>query len=102
MWYYNVVGNGDDPLLVKAAEQAGRNQTVQREMDNLFAQLSKGNMNPGIGTKALAGTEVSYARGANGARLFFRNVNGVIEVVGKADKGNESRVIGRLTQLYGQ
>ena len=93
---------GDDPLLVKAAEQAGRNQTVQREMDNLSAQLSNGNMNPGIGTKALAGTDVSYARGANGARLFFRNVNGGIEIVGKADKGNESRVIGRLMQLYGQ
>jgi hypothetical protein len=59
-------------------------------------------MNPGIGNNYLAGTDVSYARGANGARLFFRNVDGGIEVVGKADKGNESRVIGRLMQLYGQ
>jgi hypothetical protein len=92
---------GDDALLVKSAEQAGRNETVQREMDNLFTQLSNGNMNPGIGTKALTGTDVSYARGANGARLFFRNVDGGIEVVGKADKGNESRVIARLMQLYG-
>ena len=87
---------------MKAAEQASRNQTVQREMDNLFAQLSNGNMNPGIGTKALAGTDVSYARRANGARLFFRNVDGGIEVAGKADKGNESQVIRRLMQLYGQ
>ncbi|GAA4617171.1 RHS repeat-associated core domain-containing protein [Actinoallomurus liliacearum] len=93
---------GDDPLLVKAAQQAGRNQTVQREMDNLFSQLSNGNANPGIGTKSLAGTDVSYARGANGARLFFRNVGGGIQIVGKADKSNESRVIGRLKQIYGQ
>lgn len=71
-------------------------------MDNLFSQLSSGNMNPGIGTKSLAGTDVSYARGANGARLFFRNVGGGIQVVGKADKGNESRVIARLVQIYGQ
>ena len=51
-------------------------------MDNLFTQLSNGNMNPRIGTKTLAGTDVSYAREANGA-------------------GNESRIIGRLMQLYG-
>ena len=93
---------GDDSMLVKAAEKAGKNQSVQREMDNLFAQLPDGNMNPGIGTKSLAGTDVSYARGANGARLFFRNVDGGIQIVAKADKSNESQVIARLMQLYGQ
>ena len=93
---------GDDPFLTKAAQQAGRNQRVQQEMDNLFSQLSQGNMNPGIGTKSLAGTDVSYARGANGARLFFRNVDGGIQIVGKADKGNESAVINRLYDLYGR
>ncbi|MGW6395597.1 polymorphic toxin-type HINT domain-containing protein [Streptomyces sp. NPDC055103] len=93
---------GDDTLLTKAAEQAGKNQAVQRDLDNLFSQLSQGNMNPGIGSKALAGTDVTYARGANGGRLFFRNVDGGIQIVGKSDKGNESKVIGRLMQLYGQ
>ncbi|MGK4579091.1 polymorphic toxin-type HINT domain-containing protein [Kitasatospora sp. HPMI-4] len=93
---------GDDPLLTKAAQQAGKNQAVQRDLDNLFNQLSQGNMNPGIGSKALAGTDVTYARGANGGRLFFRNVDGGIQIVGKSDKGNESKVIGRLMQLYGQ
>ena len=92
----------DDSLLVKAAQKAGSNQRVQQELDSLQAQLSAGNMNPGIGTKALAGTDVFYARGANGARLFFRNVDGGIQIVGKADKGNESQVINRLMQLYGQ
>lgn len=75
---------------------------MQRDLDNLFSQLSNGNMNPGIGSKALAGTDVTYARGANGGRLFFRNADGGIQIVGKADKGNESKVIGRLMQLYGQ
>jgi RHS repeat-associated protein len=93
---------GGDPLLTKAAQQAGKNQAVQRDLDNLFSQLSNGNMNPGIGSKALAGTDVTYARGANGGRLFFRNVDGGIQIVGKSDKGNESKVIARLTQLYGQ
>jgi hypothetical protein len=93
---------GEDPSLVKAAQQAGRSQKVQADLDNLFEQLSRGNMNPGLGTKALAGTDVSYARGRNGGRLFFRNVNGEIQVVGKSDKANESKVIARLNQLYGQ
>ncbi|MEU8702627.1 Hint domain-containing protein [Streptomyces sp. NPDC048680] len=92
----------EDPALVKAAQQAGKNQDVQRDLDNLFEQLSRGNMNPGRGSKALTGTDVTYARGRNGGRLFFRNVDGGIQVVGKADKGNESKVIARLKQLYGK
>ena len=50
-------------------------------MGNLLAQLSNGNMNPGIGTKALGGTDASYTRGVNGARLFFRNVDGGIRAL---------------------
>jgi hypothetical protein len=73
-----------------------------QELDSLRAQLSAENMNPGIGTKALAGTDAFYARGADGARLFFRNVDGGIQIVGKADKGTESQMINRLMQLYGQ
>ncbi|GAA1937622.1 hypothetical protein GCM10009837_74850 [Streptomyces durmitorensis] len=93
---------GKDSLLAKAAHQAGRNQAVQRDLDGLFEQLSRGNMNPGLGSKALAGTDITYARGRNGGRLFFRNVDGGVEIVGKADKGNESKVIARLKQLYGK
>ncbi|MGW0731931.1 polymorphic toxin-type HINT domain-containing protein [Streptomyces sp. NPDC002851] len=91
-----------DPFLTKAAQQAGKNEKVQRDLDHMFEQLSRGNMNPGISTKALAGTDVTYARSRNGARLFFRNVNGKVQIVGKADKGNEPKVIARLKQLYGQ
>ncbi|MEW2392844.1 pre-toxin TG domain-containing protein [Streptomyces venezuelae] len=93
---------GKDAQLSKAAQQAGKNQAVQRDLDGLFEQLSRGNMNPGLGSKALAGTDVTYARGRNGGRLFFRNVEGGIEIVGKSDKGNESKVIARLKQLYGK
>jgi hypothetical protein len=92
----------DDPLLVKPAQKAGNNQRVQQEMDSLQAQLQAGNMNPGIGTKSLAGTDISYARGADGARLFFRNSGGVIQIVAKSDKSNEQQVINRLIKLYGQ
>ncbi|MCX4672327.1 hypothetical protein OG453_37640 [Streptomyces sp. NBC_01381] len=48
-------------------------------------------MNPGLGSKAPAGTDITYARGRNGRRLFFRNVDGGIEIVGKADKATSPR-----------
>ncbi|WP_328913753.1 MULTISPECIES: hypothetical protein [unclassified Streptomyces] len=67
----------------------------------MFDQLSRGNMNPGTYNKALTGTGITYSRAASGARLFFRNVDGGIQIVAKADKGNESKVIARLRQLYG-
>ncbi|MBT2897976.1 hypothetical protein HET64_15400 [Streptomyces sp. McG3] len=87
--------------MTKAAQQAGKNQQVQRDFDHLFEQLSQGNMNPGRGSRALSGTDVTYARGRNGGRLFFRNVGGGIQIVGKADKGNEPQVIARLKKIYG-
>ena len=58
-------------------------------------------MNPGIGTKVLNGTDVSYAPSRGGARLFFRNADGGIQIVGKASKANESSVINHLMGLYG-
>ncbi|MGJ6965673.1 polymorphic toxin-type HINT domain-containing protein, partial [Streptosporangium sp. G11] len=91
---------GDDPYLIKAAEEAGRSS--QKGMDQLFDQLLRGNMNPGIGSEALKGTDVMYARHRNGARMFFRKVGDTIVIVGKADKRNESKVIARLEKLYGQ
>jgi hypothetical protein len=70
-------------------------------LDALFAQLSAGNMNPGLGTRSLSGTGISYARSRGGGRLFFRNVDGGIQIVGKASKANESSVINYLLGLYG-
>lgn len=80
-----------------------RKQTVGvvRERSGLFAQLSAGNMNPGLGTKVLSGTDISYARSRGGARLFFRNADGGIQIVGKASKANESSVINHVVGLYG-
>nr|WP_191910212.1 DNRLRE domain-containing protein [Microbispora cellulosiformans] len=90
----------NDPYLTRAAKEAGKSN--QKGLDHLFSQLSQGNLNPGIGTKALAGTDVMYARADDGARLFFRKVGNRIIIVGKANKGNEKKVIARLKKLYAQ
>ncbi|MEV4637674.1 RHS repeat-associated core domain-containing protein [Actinoplanes sp. NPDC049548] len=93
----------DDALLSREAKKASKNQAVKREMEHLQEELEKGNTNPGLGSKALPGTtDVRYARGRNGARLFFRNTDDGIQVVGKSSKANEDKVIGRLQDLYGK
>jgi hypothetical protein len=91
---------GDEPGLVRAAEEAASNGRVQAEIDSLTKQLSAGNLNPGIGTKKLFGN-ISYLRGPNGARVFFRPVGAGFEILAKASKANEAQVIARLEKLYG-
>lgn len=88
---------GTDAKLTKLAEEAG--QSVQKGLDHLVGELSKGNTNPGLGTKSL-GSGISYARARDGARVFFRQVGDTIDIVAKASKANEARVINYLKSLY--
>jgi RHS repeat-associated protein len=88
---------GEDAKLVKYAEEAGK--SVQKGLDSLTEALSKGNTNPGIGTKGL-GKGISYARARDGARVFFQQAGNQIEILAKASKANESQVINYLKSLY--
>jgi hypothetical protein len=88
---------GGDKTLVRMAEDAGR--SVQAGIDSLTKQLAQGNFNPGLGTKNLFGN-VFYARARDGARVFFRQVGDTIEILAKASKNNEDRVIARLREKY--
>lgn len=85
--------------LAKEAAVMGKNQDVQREVNHLINELSKGNFNPGTGTKNLF-KDICYVRGKEGARVFYRIRNGVIEILGKANKNNETKVIKILTKMY--
>jgi hypothetical protein len=88
---------GKDTKLVKFAEEAGK--SVQKGLDSLTDALSKGNTNPGIGTKGL-GKGISYARARDGARVFFRQSGNQIEILAKASKANEPAVIKYLNSLF--
>ncbi|MHC5215763.1 hypothetical protein ACYSNR_03785 [Enterococcus sp. LJL128] len=100
---------GDNPKVVskidenarlrKEAEEMGKNEGVQKEADQLIEKLAAGNTNPGIGYRNLF-KDVIYIRGKKGARIFYRKVDGVIEILGKAYKGNETKVINILIDLY--
>jgi hypothetical protein len=90
---------GESSYAVRQAE--GLSTAEQRDVDNILSQLSKGNPNPGIGTKAL-GNGYYEMRGANGGRVIV-NETGLnsYDIVGKfqghvrGDAGN-SQVIQRL------
>ena len=97
---HNICSNiKDDPGLVKAAEEMGKDMRVQDEANNLINQLLKGNENPGIGSKNLF-KDIMYLRGRNGARIFYRITPKGIEILGKASKANEQKVINILQKLY--
>lgn len=89
------------PGLVREAEQATRNPAVQREVNQLVEQFRNGNLNPGLGNRSLNFGGVHEMRGRNGGRVYFRNVEGGIEILGKSDKSNQGRVISILRGLYG-
>ena len=64
----------------------------------LVEMLSKGSKNPGIGSKFLAGSKgIHYLRSRNEARIFIRKTNNGAEIVGYANKANETKVINELT-----
>jgi len=89
----------ENSQLVKLAEQATSNQSVQREINHLIHELIKGNENPGLGTSNLF-QDVYYLRGRNGGRVFYRRTDSGYEILGKASKYNEDKVIDKLRSLY--
>jgi hypothetical protein len=88
----------NDSSLVKEAQKL--NGRVQDEVNNLVSEYVKGNMNPGLGSKHLFG-DIYYLRGRNGGRVFYRTADGVMDILGKASKANEQKVINILKSLYG-
>jgi hypothetical protein len=85
--------------LVRLAKESVKDQSVQKEINHLTEELYEGNANPGIGTRNLFGN-ISYLRGRNGGRVFYRPKPGGYEILAKASKDTEDRVIDRLHDIY--
>lgn len=88
----------EDTRLLKAAEHTGRSHQVS--IDRLTKQLSRGNLNPGIGTKSI-GFGISEARARDGARVYFKVVGERVEILWKSNKGNQSEVISVVLEVFG-
>jgi hypothetical protein len=67
------------------------------DFGNLSATIS-----PVRGALTFATHNVYYLRGKSGARVFYRQKGDTIEILAKADKSNEIKVIKILTELYGK
>src|SRR5262249_16770567 len=85
--------------LVREASKAG--ESVQPSLDRLVEQLANGNLYPGIGTKSI-GKGILEARARDGARVYFRDLDGVVEILGKSTKANQSAVIQEVVRVFGQ
>lgn len=88
----------ESSLLMREAEKAGK--SVQRSLDHLVQRLNMGDLSPGLHSKPI-GNGVSEARARDGARVYFRVVNDVIEILGKSTKDNQKKVIDEIHRVFG-
>jgi hypothetical protein len=90
----------ENPALVREAQRMGKDQAAQKDVNNLIEQLSLKNENPGIGNRRVQGLKnVSEARGRNEGRVYFREKDGKLEILGKSNKDNQKKVIAILQKM---
>lgn len=86
--------------LLRLAQQTGKSPVIRKEINKLLRELIRGNFNAGKGSKSLGFGGVHEMRGANGARVYYKNTSEGIKIVGYSNKANQSKVIGELKKLY--
>jgi len=92
-----------NPGLLKLTQEAVKDPVIEREMNHLIKELSKGNFEAGLGHPGhIDGTKIHYLRGRNGARLYYcRKGENDYEIVAKSAKGtNQEKVIDKLRNIY--
>jgi hypothetical protein len=93
----------DNPSLLRLTEDAVNDQAIERELNNLIKQLSRGNFEAGLGRPGhISGTSVFYLRGRNGGRLYYRKTGeNQYQIVAKSAKGrNQDQVINKIKDDY--
>lgn len=90
--------------ILRLTKAAIRDQTVERELNHLIKELSKGNFEAGLGQPGhIEGTDIFYLRGRNGGRLYYHQIaDDNYEIVAKSAKGrNQDQVISKIKGIYG-
>jgi hypothetical protein len=90
-----------DSSLIRLAEEACKDQRVQKNVNHLQDELAKGNDNPGTHKKYL-GNNVWKHRARGGGRLYTRKLGDKVEILAKSGKGpqNQAKGIKRVKELY--
>lgn len=93
----------EDKRLVKAADKAGKDMSVQRDFNKILKEVAQGNTRPGVGPKHVF-KDVYEHRTKNGARVYYRELKGIngttIEILGQSSKVNQGYAIDILKQNY--
>jgi hypothetical protein len=90
----------ESPGLRREAEKIIKDQAAQRDINHLIEQLSLNNKNPGKRNRKVQGLKnVTEARGKNGGRVYFRERDGKIEILGKSNKKNQDKVLILLERM---
>lgn len=90
-----------DTQLIKYAEKAGKNQRLQKELNDMSEKLRLGNEQCGKGRRTLF-RNVKELRGYEGGQLYYRMVDGKIEILAKSSKvrREQQKVIDILKRKY--
>ena len=78
--------------LIRQPEPAGQDQDTQISLTNLVKQLFLGNWNPELRTEKVF-KDVYELRGKNRVQVYYCEVDGKIERLGKSVKNNQQKVI---------
>lgn len=92
------------PSVLRLTQDAVKDKTIERELNHLVEELSKGNFEAGLDRPGhIKGTDVFYLRGRNGGRLYYHRIKEHhYEIVAKSAKGrNQDRVIAKIKEIYG-
>lgn len=92
---------GTDRRLVKVAEQVSKDKKLLGEANTLVERFLDGNKNPGISNNFLF-DGIHELRSRNGARVYFKMVDGEMDVLAISNKSNQDKVISALKDLYGK
>lgn len=92
-----VYRTSENPALNRIAKKL--KQPIAKSCDGLIKKRADGNRNPGIGTKHLF-SDVYELRGRDGARVYYRQVDGKLEILGKSDKHDQQRAINAIKDHY--
>lgn len=85
--------------LLDLAKETFKNDKLRKEANHHIEQFTKGNTNPGIGTKAL-GNGLYELRGILGARVYFKYTGkNSIDILGYSNKDLQKKVIAEIKKL---
>ncbi|MEN4758931.1 RHS repeat-associated core domain-containing protein [Chryseobacterium sp. C39-AII1] len=91
----------DSKILKFAKETFQGNELLSKEATGLIEQAMGGNLKAGRGAKDI-GNGIFELRGHNqGARIYYRMNEGIMEILGYSNKGNQQKVIDVIKKKYG-